>query len=157
LSAGSPAAEFERALAVAFRHLNRRERTVHELRAHLLARKIAEPLADAVLARLIEQGYLDDARFARLFTQDKRALEQWGAERIRTQLIAHGVDRELARAAVEANAPQDELDRARAVLRRRFPHGVRGQRERERALGILLRKGYTYELAREAIRANAGA
>ncbi len=37
-----------------------------------------------------EQGYLDDARFARMFVADKRELEQWGRERIRRGLLARG-------------------------------------------------------------------
>ena len=44
---------------------------------------------------LAEQGYLDDERFARLFAEDKRGLEQWGAERISQGLVARGIDREL--------------------------------------------------------------
>ena len=42
-----------------------------------------------------------------------------------------------------------------AVLRRRFPDPVEGGRERERALGVLLRKGYDTELALEALARHA--
>ena len=35
-----------------------------------------------MIAELLEFGYLDDARYARVFTQDKRTLEAWGNERI---------------------------------------------------------------------------
>jgi regulatory protein len=40
-----------------------------------------------------------------------------------------------------------------ALLRRRFPTPPSDDRERTRALGVLLRKGYECELAHEAIRA----
>jgi regulatory protein len=39
------------------------------------------------------------------------------------------------------------------VLRQRFPSPPRDRRERERALGILLRKGYDIELALDALAA----
>ena len=154
----SPDEQLERALALAFRELNRRERTCREMREHLVRRGIEARVVEDALRELTAQGYLDDARFARMFAQDKRTLEQWGAERIRRGLLAKGVERELV-AAVLADEPSgaegDELERARALLRRRFPDGSQTHRERERALAVLLRKGYEYELAVEALGALA--
>ena len=106
---------------------------------------------ELALARLREDGYLDDERYARLYVEDKRGLEQWGAERIRRDLTARGVDRELVEAALGAGAPESELHRALALLRRRFPVAPDDRRERERALRMLLRKGYDYEVARQAL------
>ena len=104
-----------------------------------------------MIAELTEQGTLDDARFARLFVQDKRTLEQWGSERIRRGLDARGIDRELAEAALADEPEHDERDGALALLRQRFPAPPRDRRDRERALGVLARKGYEYELAIEAL------
>ena len=39
-----------------------------------------------------------------------------------------------------------ELERALALLRRRFPSPPRERRDRDRALAVLLRKGYDTEL-----------
>lgn len=148
----------ERAQELAHRYIARRERTVSEVRAHLLACEIDEGVAAALVEELVEQGYLDDARFARLFAEDKRTLEQWGCERIRRALMIRGVDRDLADAALVSGAEGEELselDRALQVLRQRFPSAPRGRRERERALGVLLRRGYEPELAIDALRAHA--
>ena len=49
---------------------------------------------------------------------------------------------------------EGEIERALAVLRRRFPSPTGGRRERERALGVLLRKGYDSDLALEAVSAH---
>lgn len=145
----------QRAFELAYRFLARRERTISEVRTHLLRRDIDEVSAAAVIEELAEQGYLDDARFARLFVQDKRALEQWGGERIRRALLGRGIDRELADAALASDdgsrEESSELDRALQLLRQRFPAPPRARRERERALGLLMRKGYDSELALEAI------
>jgi regulatory protein len=110
-----------------------------------------------VVRTVIENGYVDDARFARLFAQDKRQLEQWGSERIRTNLLARGVDRELVERALADRAPGEdeaedgELARAVALLRGRFGSPAGDRTERERQLGVLLRKGYELELALEAL------
>ena len=148
----------QRALELAHRYIDRRERTVSEVRSHLLAHDIDEAFVATAIEELVEQGYLDDARFARLFAEDKRTLEQWGSERIRRALMIRGVDRDLADAALVSGSGEGdgviELDRALDVLRQRFPGAPRGGRERERALGLLLRKGYEPELAVDALRAH---
>jgi regulatory protein len=157
--------QLQRALDLAYAHINRRDRTVSEVRAHLERKGIVEPLRHAAIQTLSEQGFIDDERFARLFVSDKRELEQWGSERIRRGLIARGIERELADAALADAAlaetatadveQESELDRALALLRRRFPTPPEDRRERERALGVLLRKGYESELALDALAAHA--
>jgi regulatory protein len=119
-------------------------------------------VAETALQTLCGQGLLDDTRFAQLFVTDKRALEQWGSERIRRGLLSRGVDRHLVEAALDQEAagsddgdePESELDRALALLRRRFPEPPQDRRDRDRALGMLLRKGYESELALDALAAH---
>ena len=154
----------QHALALASRYLNRRERTVSELKRHLELKGIDQPLAEEALSILSNEGYLDDARFARMFVQDKRTLEQWGADRIRRGLLTRGVDPELVAAALDEHvsggeidgadgAIQTELDRALEILGRRFPVPPHDRRHRDRALGLLIRKGYDPELALDALAA----
>jgi regulatory protein len=157
LGTGEP---LQRALDLGYAFLNRRDRTVSEVRRHLEHKGIGAELAEASMATLIDQDFLNDARFARLFVADKRELEQWGNERIRRGLISRGIERDLAEAALEPTqddrAPDEtELDRALALLRRRYPSPPSDRRERDRALGVLLRKGYDSELALDALAAHA--
>lgn len=144
----------EHALAVAYAWLNRRECTVAEMRAHLEGKGIDSRHLEAAVAALVEESLLDDARFARLFVQDKRELAQWGSERIEQALLARGVDREVIGEALAEQGSGDEVERALALLRRRFPAPAEDRRERERALGMLLRKGYDVEVALDAIAAH---
>jgi len=149
-----------RALQLAYAYLNRRERTAAELRAYLSApsRELAAEDVDAAVSELVELGYVDDARYARLFAQDKRTLEQWGSERIRRSLRERGIDRELIEQALAQSAAgdgSDELGLALELLRRRFPRPPADRRERDRAIGVMVRKGFDPELALDALRAYA--
>ena len=192
-----------RGFGVAYAFLNRRERTVAEVRARLERAEIPAEEIDAVVAELLEFGYLDDARYARVFTQDKRTLDAWGNERIARALRERGVDRDLIQAALAEDADGDgaggslglggadvglsgadvglsgtelglsgtelglsgadvelgggaglrsELARAVALLGQRFPAGPADSRDRERAFGVLARKGYESETAADAVR-----
>jgi regulatory protein len=151
--------QLQGALKLSYAYLNRRDRTVSEVRGHLERQGIATELVDAAIRTLIDQSFLDDARFARLFVSDKRELEQWGSERITRGLLSRGIERELAEPAVlRPDHPDDEpseLDRALALLRRRFPTPLQDERQRERAFGVLIRKGYDSELVLDALAAHA--
>jgi regulatory protein len=134
-----------------------RDRTEHEMRSHLERVGVdAETIEEAVRV-LTELEYLDDARFAVRFAQDRRELDAWGAERIERRLTLLGVDRDHVRAALAEDAGDrplgagGELDRALVLLRRRFPKPPSDRRGRDRALGVLIRKGYESELALEAL------
>jgi regulatory protein len=151
-----PALEPDRlphALGVAYAYLNRREHTVSEVRRHLEKQDLDGAVIEDALGTLVDDGYLDDARFARMFVEDKRELQEWGTERIRRGLLDRGVARELIDDALQQE--DGDLDRALALLGRRFPSPPRDRRERDRALGVLIRKGYDPELALDALAAYA--
>jgi regulatory protein len=151
-----PEMRVQHARDLAWKALNRRERTVAEM-ARLLAGKRVEPaVIDEVVGELIEQGYLDDASYAQRFAEDRRRLDGWGAERIERRLRALGVTTDVLDSAVGAQNHAEELDAAVALLRRRFPIPPSTPRDCERALGMLVRKGYELELAHDALRRHAG-
>ncbi|HET6448641.1 MAG TPA: RecX family transcriptional regulator [Conexibacter sp.] len=153
----NPELRLQHALDLALRYLGRRDRTVLEMRRFLEGKRVEPSAIDAALEQLEREGYLDDARFARQFAEDKRLLDEWGADRIERRLLALGVPVALVRDAVAERDGEDELAAACKLLRRRFPALDDDPRERNRAYGVLVRKGYDQELAWEAIRACGGA
>ena len=145
--------ETERAVDLAYRAVGRRERTVAELRT-CLERKRVDPLAiDFAVEELSGGGFLDDARYACQFAEDKRELEQWGSERIARDLQRRGVSPELIEAALCDRDRQAELGTAMTLLERRFRDPPRDDRERDRAWRLLVRRGYSPEIAYDAVRA----
>jgi regulatory protein len=146
--------EHHRAVELAYRALGRRERTVVELRAYL-ERKRVEPAAIAsAVAELKTAGFLDDARFAERFVEDKRTLERWGSERIECDLRRRGVPADLIGAVVSSRRRSDELATALELLSERMPDPPADDRARQRAWRMLVGKGYEPELAYEAVRAH---
>jgi regulatory protein len=143
----------QHALDAAYRFLGRRDRTVAEVRERLEADAIEADVADEAIAELMRQGYLDDARYAHRFAEDRRTIDAWGAERIERRLLAVGVEPALIAAALGERGAAEELEAALAVLRRRFQRAPADDRARDRALGLLVRKGYDLDLAYAAVRA----
>jgi regulatory protein len=143
----------QHALDLAYRHLGHRDRTVAEVRDRLAAEGVEPAVVEEAVEELHHLGYLDDARYAQRFAEDRRTIDAWGAERIERRLLAVGVDPELIAVALGEQGEGEELEAALAVLRRRFPQPPTQDRERDRALGLLVRRGYELELAYDAVRA----
>jgi regulatory protein len=137
---------------LALKALGYKERTESELRGWLAERGVEEAEIEEVLALLGEAGAIDDASFARRYAADKRLLAGWGPDRIARALEGRGVAREEIEAALDGEDEEDQLERATSLLVDRGM-GCGSERERERALGLLVRRGYPLELAYEAVRA----
>ena len=152
-----PEERIDHARSLAWRALNRRDRTVAELARGLAAKRVEPGAIEVVVAELCEQGYLDDAGYAIRFADDRRRLDGWGAERIERRLRELGVDAELIAAAVGEQDAAAEMEAAVELLRRRFPDPPQTPHDRDRALGVLVRKGYELELAYDALRRHADA
>jgi regulatory protein len=143
----------QHALDLAYRYLGHRDRTAAEVRRHLEVKRVEAATIDAAVAELHEQGYLDDARFAQRFAEDRRTLDAWGAERIERKLREAGVPAEHIEAALSTQTADEAREAAIDLLRRRLSEPPRDDRGRERALGLLVRRGYDLEMAYEAVRA----
>jgi regulatory protein len=149
-----PSSEEERrAVELAWQAVGQKERTVAELRA-LLERKRVEPDAiEAAVGELSKAGYLDDARFALRFAEDRRSLGRWGSERIARDLRRRGIEPGLIARALAVHERDDELGAAVALLSEKLPGPPTDERERDRAWRMLVRKGYEPEIAYDAVRA----
>lgn len=139
-------------LEAALRALSRRERSTAELAGWLDERGFDVDEVEAAVSELIEVGALDDERFARAFSEDKRDLRGWGPERIAGVLAERGVDQELIERYCESEDHEQQVRRATGLLRERGGE-LGDDRARARALGFLTRRGYDYDVAYAAVRA----
>jgi regulatory protein len=144
--------ESDRAIDLAYKAVARRDLTVAELRARLERKHVPPEAIDDAVAELEETGFLNDARYARQFAEDRRELEQWGTERIAQDLRRRGIAPQLIDAAVATHDRDSELRTALLLLRERYPKAPRDDRERDRAWQMLVRRGYSPDLSYDAIR-----
>ncbi len=130
--------------------LTRREHSRKELARKLTGRGVESAEAAAVIDKLAEAGWQDDARFAESVVRS-RASAGYGPGWIRAELGTHGLGTDAVSAAMEAY--QDGwIGAARDLLRRRF--GVLDRSDagqRRKALDLLLRRGFAMSLAKAAL------
>ncbi len=143
----------QEALERAFRFIAKRERTVLQVSARLERDDIPGPIITEVVAQMVSDGYLSDQRFAALYAEDRRAIDGWGNERIITNLREAGISSEIIESVVGSRDHADQVGDAIRVLDQRIGVKPSDERERERALGMLARRGYSLEIAYDAVRA----
>ena len=143
----------QEALERAFRFIAKRERTVSQVSARLERDGISQKVISEVVAQMVSDGYLSDQRFAALYAEDRRAIDGWGNERIITNLREAGISAEIIESVVGSRDHADQVGDAIRVLDQRVGAKPSDERERERALGMLARRGYSLEIAYDAVRA----
>ncbi len=140
---------------VALRALMRRAHSVHEMKQKLARRTDNELLVRVVMARLKENGQLDDERYAQQFTRNRTQSRKQGKFRIARDLRARGVaDNQIDAAIEDAAATTDTV----AMVRQRIERKIRSYRgemdERKIAsiYGSLLRAGFPSDVVRKELK-----
>lgn len=111
----------EQALQSLMRMCARAERSSGDA-LRLMARwGVANDEAQKVVARLQNERFIDDRRFAEAFVRDKINLSGWGAYKIKTALRAKGVSRDIIEDIVaEMISATDMTERLKEIMRRRL-------------------------------------
>jgi regulatory protein len=148
--------------AAALRALTRRAYSVHEMRKWLEQRAESRGLADAVLVRLKERGYVDDARYAKQYARQRVTGRRLGRYRVARDLRARGVPDKHSEAALDEVFA--ETDQA-ALLRKRLERKLRSLRSQAgdapqldprkiaSLYASLLRAGFPADMIRRELRA----
>jgi regulatory protein len=138
------------AMGRALNLLGYRARSEAEIRDRLGRYGYAGETIEAVVGRLEELGYLDDAEFARLKAREKA--RKYGPRRVSVELRKSGVGEELAREVVEEEfAGRSEVGAARSAAARRY-NGRGSDAEARRVYGFLVRRGYSAEVCAQVAR-----
>lgn len=141
------------AKAIVLRQLANSPKTRAQLASALAARECAPDVAEAVLDRLTEVGLIDDEAFAQVYVRSKQRSRGLATSALRRELRDKGVDADLAAEVLGAVSTNEEVERARALVRARLArlHGLDRVVQVRRLAGMLARKGYPAGLARTVI------
>jgi regulatory protein len=138
------------AMGRALNLLGFRARSEAEIRERLARYGFVGETIDAVVVRLEELGYLDDAEFARVKAREKA--RRYGPRRVSVELKKSGIGEALAREVVQQEfAGRSEVGEARSAAARRY-NGRGSDAEARRVYGFLVRRGYSAEVCAQVAR-----
>lgn len=149
----SRAAE-ERGREYALWLLSRRDYAETELKRKLRD-KVGAEAADGASRRMTELGLVNDERYAVRLARELCLRKHYPRRRAAEALRQKGIDRETAEAAVEEVGSED-AEQALALLRKKCYTVPREEIARRKLLDSLVRYGFSYETAREAMQAAEG-
>jgi regulatory protein len=135
-------------LTRALGYLARREHSRAELERRLAPHAQSADEVQRLLDELEAKKLLSDRRFTEVLARSRG--ERYGAARVRQELKAHGVTEELVREAV-GDLTRTELQRARAVWRRKFDAPPVDAAERARQMRFLAQRGFAAEVIRRVV------
>ena len=134
-------------------------RSRQQLSEKLAAKNVPADVATRLLDRFEEVGLIDDEAFARAWIASRGATRSDVGRRLAKRALAQelhrkGIDREVAREALEEIDPDDEAAAARALVRAklRSVERVDEVKATRRLVGMLARKGYGSGLAFAVVR-----
>jgi regulatory protein len=133
--------------ARALRYLVRREHSRDELARKLAPHAASPEILEGTLNWLESTNKLSNQRFAELRTH--QLARKYGAARIRQDLKAKGIDDYPVSAA-------GELERAKAILARKYRAPATNREERARRARFLQSRGFSYDTIYQAVRIYEG-
>jgi regulatory protein len=140
---------------VAVRALMRRAHSVSDMKRKLERRSENRLLVQVVMARLKENGQIDDARYAKQFARQRTEGRKQGKFRVARDLRARGVpDRHITVALEEAAKETDEGAMVRQRIERKL-RSYRGEIDEKKMASIyrsLLQAGFPADIIRRELK-----
>lgn len=140
--------ERKRARDESLRFLATRPRSRTEVQRRL-SRRYQADVVEATVALLTQNGWLDDAAFARAWIESRPGV---GAHRLRADLLRRGVGRSVVDQVLSVSADRTGEAFKAAEARYRRMAGLDPQTARRRLYAFLIRRGFDYGIAEEAVR-----
>jgi regulatory protein len=131
--------------AYALRLIELKPRSVHEIRDKLAKKGIDKAEIEAVILTLETIGLLDDVKFARDWIENRQHFRPMGVIRLRQELFAKGIDREIMDQAIaDYKSNTDEFPAALDLARRKMKlyRKLDAEAAKRRLAGFLARRGY---------------
>ena len=143
----------ERTMNRAVKLLAAKPRSILELRERLLEKSWTnDAIVDAVIDKLKEYGYLDDAKYAGDLAASKLRQKPQGKRRLQQALSRKKLDRETLDTAIVAafeRMPESELIEIAIEKRLRLKGKPETREDKKKFFDFLLRQGFDYDLIRD--------
>jgi regulatory protein len=126
------------------------ERCHYDVSSRLFELAVSRRYHDEIIATLIEEGYLNEERFARLFAGGHFRQKKWGRNKILAELKRRQISDYCIRKAFEEIDEEAYLDTLRKLMRDKW-EGLSGNRfvKMKKATSYLIQKGYEPRLVNE--------
>jgi regulatory protein len=135
-----------RAYLAAVRLLGSRPRSREEIERALRTKRYEEPVIEAAIERLTVEGLIDDAEFARFWSENRTTFRPRGTRALRYELRLKGVANEDMEEALEA-VDEDEAAWSAVARKAETWRNLPADEYKQKVLAFLARRGFGYSTA----------
>lgn len=137
------------------------ERCIHDVRKKMASAGLSPESEERIIARLIEEKFIDEARFCRSFVNDKLRFNEWGRIKTSYELRRKGIAQSVIDEAL-GQIDEDDYRRILTDLLRRKKRTVRSVSDTDlfvKLCRFAANKGYEQSLIVQCVRelCNGGA
>jgi len=99
--------EKNKALALGMEYCARSEKSSNEVRYYLESKSAKPDDLDDIIEKLVEEGFIDELRYATSYVTDKHRFNSWGRKKLSYQLAAKGIPSNIIKQALETLDPDE--------------------------------------------------
>ena len=115
------------------------------LRRKIYEKKLNPDYQERILARLVEKKYLDDAKFAEFYVENRFVKKGVSRKRLKMELRKKGVSEDVIEEVLEGSERDDATEIRKMIARKR------GRYDAEKLIQYLCRQGFSYSLVKEIV------
>ena len=128
------------------------DRCVQEVRKKLVTFDMPDSEREKILKLLVDEGYLDDERYASTFVRSKIHLKKWGVNKIRMALKMKGISDEIISNALSEIDPEIYSEELIKVLKSKKINETDPYKRKAKLAQYAMQKGYEPGLVWDVLR-----
>lgn len=145
--------ERHRAYVEALRYLERKPRTSQEIAQRLQQKGWEQGSIDHTLERLEREKLIDDGLYAKMWAQQRMTTHKKGRLWVKQELRQKGIESGKIAEALGEVSPEEELESAWAIGRKKWQQTKGESLDRKRKTGaFLMRRGFNGEQVRQVLK-----
>ena len=128
------------------------DRCTQEVRTKLSTFDMPDAEKEKIVKLLVDEGYLDDERYASTFVRSKIHLKKWGVNKIKMSLKMKGISDEIIGNALSEIDPEIYKDELIKVLKAKKINESDPYKKKAKLAQYAIQKGYEPSLVWDALR-----
>ncbi len=143
----------EMALDKAIYFIAYQDRTEQEVRRKLLSSGYKHELIDEVVDILKNDGYIDDARYASIFIENR--IKKYGIKKLRYDMRKRGISSHIIEEALSHADIDERFDFALQIAQKKLKElemsTIDSYKKKQRIYSLLARRGYSYDIISQVL------
>ena len=150
---------FDRYYNLSLRYLSYRPRSEKEVKDYLHKKQLrTKSLTDEIIIEIIKKlesyNFINDDAFAKAWISERRRIKNKPTQVIRFELKQKGIKEEIIKKYLDKDSAKDsDLESAKKLAEKKmdFYRNLPEVKRREKVMGYLLRKGFSWDITKKAL------